>query len=128
MAYREVLRMEVAEVVRRWQAGNSQRNIASGTGLSRDTVRKYLAAAKEAGVVLINVNYFCRFRQLFLPVHHLFLTTLPSHSGSIAGDVEFQDYRVVDHPVDGRCGCHWVAKMCSHWEKTRLEVIPRERL
>ena len=51
MAYREVLRMEVAEVVRRWQAGNSQRNIASGTGLSRDTVRKYLAAAKEAGVV-----------------------------------------------------------------------------
>ena len=51
MAYREVLRLEVAEVVRRWQAGNSQRNIASGTGLSRDTVRKYLAAAKEAGVV-----------------------------------------------------------------------------
>ena len=51
MAYREVFRMEIAEVVRRWQAGNSQRNIASGTGLSRDTVRKYLAAAKEAGVV-----------------------------------------------------------------------------
>ena len=51
MAYREVLRMEIAEVVRRWQAGSSQRNIASGTGLSRDTVRKYLAAAKEAGVV-----------------------------------------------------------------------------
>ena len=51
MAYREVLRSEIAEVVRRWQAGNSQRNIASGTGLSRDTVRKYLAAAREAGVV-----------------------------------------------------------------------------
>ena len=51
MAYREVLRLEIAEVVRRWQAGNSQRNIASGTGLSRDTVRKYLAAAREAGVV-----------------------------------------------------------------------------
>ena len=51
MAYREVFRLEIAEVLRRWQAGNSQRNIASGTGLSRDTVRKYLAAAKEAGVV-----------------------------------------------------------------------------
>ena len=51
MAYREVLRLEIAEVIRRWQAGNSQRTIASGTGLSRDTVRKYLAAAKEAGVV-----------------------------------------------------------------------------
>ena len=51
MAYREVLRLEIAEVIRRWQAGNSQRNIASGTGLSRDTIRKYLAAAREAGVV-----------------------------------------------------------------------------
>ena len=51
MAYREVLGMEIAGVVRRWLAGNSQRNIASGTGLSRDTVRKYLGAAKEAGVV-----------------------------------------------------------------------------
>ena len=50
MAKREVLRLEIA-VVGRWQAGNSQRNIASGTGLSRNTVQKYLAAAKEAGVV-----------------------------------------------------------------------------
>ena len=51
MAYREVLRLEIAEVIRRWQAGYSQSNIAPGTGLSRDTARKYLAAAKEAGVV-----------------------------------------------------------------------------
>ena len=51
MAYKEVLRVQIAEVVRRWQAGNSQRSIASGTGLSRDTVRKYLAAAEETGVV-----------------------------------------------------------------------------
>ena len=50
MAYKEVLRVEIVEVVRRWQAGNSQRNIASGTGLSRDTVRKYLAAAIDVGV------------------------------------------------------------------------------
>ena len=49
MVCREVLKLEIGEVVRRWQAGNSQRNIASGTSLSRDTVRKYLAA-KEAGV------------------------------------------------------------------------------
>ena len=60
--------------------------------------------------LVFNVNYFCRSRQLFLPVHLLFLTTLPSHSGSIAGDVEFQDDRVVDHPVDGRRGCHWVGE------------------
>ena len=32
MAYREVSRVEIAEVVRRWQSGESQRQIASGTG------------------------------------------------------------------------------------------------
>ena len=50
MAYKEVLRVEIQEVVRRWQRGGSQRQIAEGTGLSRATVRKYLAAAKAAGV------------------------------------------------------------------------------
>ena len=39
MAYK-VLRVEIQEVIRRWQAGNSQRQIAEGTGLSRATVRK----------------------------------------------------------------------------------------
>ena len=59
---------------------------------------------------MFGVNYFCRFRRLFLPVHLLFLTTLLGHSGAVAGDVEFQDDRVVDHPVDGRgCG-HWVGE------------------
>ena len=41
MAYKEVLRVEIQEVIRRWQAGGSQRQIAEGTGLSRATVRKY---------------------------------------------------------------------------------------
>ena len=48
---------------------------------------------------LFSVNYFCRFRQLFLPVHPLFLTALLGHSGAVAGHVEFQDDRVVDHPL-----------------------------
>ena len=43
--------MEFAEVVSRWQDGNSQRNIASGTGLSRDPVGKYLVAVEDAGVI-----------------------------------------------------------------------------
>lgn len=34
--------MEVIEVVRRWQAGESQRRIARATGLSRNTVEKFL--------------------------------------------------------------------------------------
>ena len=49
MAYREVSRVEIAEVVRRWQSGNSQRQIATGTGLSRATVRRYIVAAMGAG-------------------------------------------------------------------------------
>ena len=58
MAYKEVHRVEISEVIRRWQAGNSQRSKATGTGLSRETVRRLplpmqgqaLAAAQEAGV------------------------------------------------------------------------------
>lgn len=50
MAYREVPRMEIQEVIRRWQARNSLRHIASGTGLSRETVRKYVAAAQAEGI------------------------------------------------------------------------------
>ena len=40
---------------------------------------------------LFSVNYFCRFRRLFLPVHLLCPTPLLCHSGAVAGDVEFQD-------------------------------------
>ena len=43
--------MEVQEVVRRWQAGSSQRQIAEGTGLSRATVRKYVSAVMAVGVL-----------------------------------------------------------------------------
>ena len=50
MAYKEVSRVEIAEVIRRWQSGSSQRYIASGIGLSSDTVRKYLVAARKVGV------------------------------------------------------------------------------
>ena len=42
--------MEISEVIRRWRAGHSQRHIDSGTGLSRDTVAKYIAAAEGSGV------------------------------------------------------------------------------
>ena len=50
MAYREVPRMEIAELIRRWQAGQSGRRIAASTGLSRNTVAKYLAAAEAEGI------------------------------------------------------------------------------
>lgn len=50
MGYRELHRMEIDEVVRRWQIGQSQRAIAQATGLARETVRKYLAAAGGQGL------------------------------------------------------------------------------
>jgi transposase len=50
MAYREVSRMEIQEVIRRWQARESRRGIARAIGLSRATVDKYLARAMAAGV------------------------------------------------------------------------------
>ena len=50
MAYREVTRVEIQEIIRRWQSGEGYRRIAMGTGASRNTVRKYLSAAKAEGI------------------------------------------------------------------------------
>jgi transposase len=50
MGYRELHRMEIEEVVRRWQVNESQRAIARATGLARETVKKYLAAADDLGL------------------------------------------------------------------------------
>ena len=50
MAYREVTRVEIQEIIRRWQSGEGHRRIASGAGLSRNTVRKYLTAARAEGI------------------------------------------------------------------------------
>src|SRR5438445_88030 len=50
MGYRELSRMEMVEVVRRWQMGESQRAIARASGVARETVKKYLRAAEELGV------------------------------------------------------------------------------
>ena len=50
MGYREVRRMELQEVVRRWQAGESQRAIGRALGLARMTVEKYVHAAMVAGL------------------------------------------------------------------------------
>lgn len=50
MAFKEVSRVEVTEVVRRWQGGLSLRALARATGVSRCTVRKYLQAAVAAGI------------------------------------------------------------------------------
>jgi transposase len=51
MTYRELTMIDVREVLRHWAAGHSNRQIASRTGIDRDTVGRYIKAAKEAGLV-----------------------------------------------------------------------------
>lgn len=50
MAYEEIGRMEIIDVVRRWQAGESARATARALGLARNTVAAYLRAAEAAGI------------------------------------------------------------------------------
>ena len=50
MGCRELSRMEIIEVVRRWQVGESQRAIAGASGVARETVKKYLRAAEALGL------------------------------------------------------------------------------
>src|SRR2546428_12126538 len=50
MAYEEISRMEILDVVRRWQGGESGRATARAMGLARNTVAAYLQAAAAAGV------------------------------------------------------------------------------
>jgi transposase len=50
MAFREVSVVQVRELLRRWLRGEGERLIAKGAGVSRTTVRNYVAAAVELGV------------------------------------------------------------------------------
>lgn len=50
MAYKEFSRVEIIEIVRRWQTGVSVRGLARLSGLSRNTIRKYILAAQSCGL------------------------------------------------------------------------------
>lgn len=51
MAYKEVFRVEISELIRQWQAGRSGiRELSRMTGLSRSTVHKYIQAVKGCGI------------------------------------------------------------------------------
>ena len=51
MAYREVRVFEVREVLRLWLRGGGERSVARLVGMDRKTVRRYVAAAEELGVI-----------------------------------------------------------------------------
>ena len=42
--------IDICEIFTRWHAGRSKNEISGSLGLSRNTVRKYLAAAEAAGM------------------------------------------------------------------------------
>ena len=50
MAYKEVSRVEVTEVIRQWQGGRGIHAITRSTGVSRNTVRKYILNAQSCGL------------------------------------------------------------------------------
>ena len=59
---------------------------------------------------MFSVNYFCRFRQLFLPVHPLFLTALlcpHADGGELPGQRRRLAYRVST--------CSIVFPACGPW-------------
>lgn len=50
MVYKEVSRVEIEEVIRQWQIGRGLKAISRSTGISRNTIRKYLLTAQELGI------------------------------------------------------------------------------
>jgi len=51
MARRTFDVIDICEIFTHWHAGRSKNEIAGSLGLSRNTVRKYVAAAEAAGMV-----------------------------------------------------------------------------
>src|SRR5690606_11786046 len=50
MPYRELTMIEIKEVLRRWQAEQSDRRIHRETGIDRKTVRRYVSWAIDLGI------------------------------------------------------------------------------
>lgn len=50
MAYREVRRMDIDQIIRRWLAGEKIRAIARSTGADRNTVRRIVRFAENEGI------------------------------------------------------------------------------
>ena len=50
MSFRELTMVDVKEILRRWQAQQSERKIARETGADRKTVKRYVEAAKTVGL------------------------------------------------------------------------------
>ena len=61
-----------------------------------------------------------------MPVHLLGLALLLGCIGAVAKDVKFQDDGVMDHPAMAAAVAMGLAKMRSHSEKTRFDMMPSD--
>ena len=84
--------------------------IQAGIKITREQDAAKAAELDEWLGQVSRVNYICRLRRLVLPVHPLWLAALLGRAGAVAGDVEFKDDGVMDHPVNGRGGGHGVGE------------------
>jgi transposase len=76
MAHKEHNVTEIFDVLRRTQAGDGKRQIVRATGIARNTIRKYLAAAEECGFsplsspAMLHEIAAAVFRAIHLPGNH----------------------------------------------------------
>ena len=71
-------------------SGNSVTSLLHSSGRPLETSwTAILPPSSGTRPSVFDVNYFCRSRRLFLPVHFLLLTPLLGHSCPVAGDIEF---------------------------------------
>ncbi|GAA4984710.1 winged helix-turn-helix transcriptional regulator [Nonomuraea thailandensis] len=81
-----------------WHAGRSKNEIAASLGLARNTVRKYVAAAEEAGIVpggaaISSAEWAARVREWFPEVadgrlRQVTWPTIEQHRDYIVGQLK----------------------------------------
>jgi len=105
MAFKEVSRVEVIEILRRWQTGVGMRALARGTGLSRNTIRKYIEAAERCGLTRDGPSP--TVRKWGTVYSFPFVNVIPGcHPGTLLlkGAVAGNEYTVPEFPLTFRIG------------------------
>jgi transposase len=96
MGFREVGLMQVADILRRWQAGDSARAIARGSGLARDTVGKYLRKyLREARTMGLTPRGPAPTNEQLLTLAQLGQTAPPARAAPRAAQLEPHRERIV---------------------------------
>ncbi|WP_186403763.1 IS21 family transposase [[Actinomadura] parvosata] len=90
--------VDITEILVHWHAGRSKNEIAASLGLARNTVRKYVAAAEEAGIVpggaaISSAEWAARVREWFPEVadgrlRQVTWPTIEQHRDYIVGQLK----------------------------------------